>query len=66
MHSLREAIAFYVERDTDPANGIRAMATAACEKFDDLPQPYHKNINMEPPFGGKPGDPPVLTPQRDR
>ena len=27
-------------------------------KFDDLPHQYWANLNNEPPFGGKPGDPP--------
>jgi cytochrome c peroxidase len=30
-------------------------------KFDDLPARYQVNINEEPPFGGKPGDKPVLS-----
>jgi cytochrome c peroxidase len=24
-------------------------------KFDDLPQQYWKNVNVDPPFGGHPG-----------
>jgi cytochrome c peroxidase len=30
-------------------------------KFDDLPETYRDNVNMERPFGGKPGDPPALS-----
>jgi cytochrome c peroxidase len=62
VHSLREAIAFYVERDTDPAKWYPRDAAGHVQKFDDLPQAYRDNVNMEPPFGGKPGDPPALTP----
>jgi cytochrome c peroxidase len=31
------------------------------QKFDDLPEPYRENVNMEPPFGGRLGEPPLLT-----
>ena len=42
FHSLRDAVAFYAERDTDPGR-----------RFDDLPAAYAGNVNMEVPFGGK-------------
>jgi len=56
IHSLRQAIEFYVERDTKPEKWYPRG-----EKFDDLPAQYRDNINQEAPFGGKPGGPPVLT-----
>jgi cytochrome c peroxidase len=59
--SLREAIAFYVERDTKPEKWYPRRADGTVVKFDDLPAQYHDNINREPPFGGKPGDRPVLS-----
>jgi len=62
VHTLRETIEFYVERDTDPAKWYPRDATGRVLKFDDLPQAYRENINMEPPFGGKIGDPPPLSP----
>ena len=62
VHSLREAVAFYVERDTDPGKWYPRDATGQILKFDDLPQRYRDNINSEPPFGGHPGDRPVLSP----
>ncbi len=40
VHSLKEAVAFYVNRDSNP------------NKFDDLPIQYRGNIETEPPFGG--------------
>ncbi len=61
VHSLREAIAFYVERDTDPGKWYPRDATGRVQKFDDLPPLYRENVNMEPPFGGHPGDPPTLS-----
>lgn len=62
VHSLREAVAFYVDRDTDPGKWYPRDATGRVQKFDDLPQPYRDNVDMEPPFGGRPGDPPALSP----
>jgi cytochrome c peroxidase len=60
-HSLREAIAFYVERDTAPQKWYPRDAEGRVDKFDDLPAQYRGNVNVEPPFGGKPGDPPLLS-----
>jgi cytochrome c peroxidase len=62
VHSLHEAVAFYVERDTDPGKWYPRDAAGQILKFDDLPRAYRDNVNMEPPFGGRPGDRPVLTP----
>jgi len=61
VHTLREAIAFYVERDTDPGKWYPRGAAGAVQKFDDLPQQYRDNVNMEPPFGGVLGDTPKLS-----
>ena len=60
-HDLRKAIEFYVERDTAPERWYPRDASGRVMKYDDLPARYHGNINNEPPFGGKPGDPPVLS-----
>jgi cytochrome c peroxidase len=61
VHTLREAIAFYVERDTAPEKWYPRDAAGQVLKFDDLPEAYRANVNMEPPFGGRPGDPPALS-----
>lgn len=45
--TLKDAVTFYAERDTNPAKFYPG------EKFDDLPAPYRKNVNTDPPFGGK-------------
>jgi cytochrome c peroxidase len=50
FHRLVDVIAFYVQRDTAPAKFV-----------PDLPQEYRANVNVERPFGGKPGGPPALT-----
>jgi cytochrome c peroxidase len=61
IHSLRDAVAFYVERDTAPDKWYPRDADGHVRKFDDLPAQYQGNINREPPFGGKPGDAPRLS-----
>jgi cytochrome c peroxidase len=55
VHDLREAVAFYAERDTQPEKWYPYGL------FEDLPEPYWANVNREPPFDRKPGDPPPLT-----
>jgi len=62
IHSLREAIEFYVERDTKPEKWYARDKAGRLQKFDDLPDLYRQNINTEPPFGDQPGDPPRLSP----
>lgn len=55
IDSLLEAVRFYVQRDTDPARWY-----GPGRHFDDLPAEYHANLNLEAPFGGRPGDKPAL------
>jgi cytochrome c peroxidase len=62
VHSLREAVAFYVERDTQPEKWYPRRSDGTVAKFDDLPAAYLTNVNTEAPFGGKPGDRPALSP----
>jgi cytochrome c peroxidase len=47
FHSLRDAVAFYAERDTEPGKWYSGRA------FDDLPAAYVGNVSMEMPFGPK-------------
>ena len=61
IHDLRQAVAFYVERDTDPAKWYPIAADGTVLKFNDLPEKYRENINQEAPFGQHPGDKPVLS-----
>jgi cytochrome c peroxidase len=62
FHSLREVVEFYAERDTNPAKWYPRGPDGQVKKFDDLPVRYQGNVDMDPPFGGRPGDPPALTP----
>ena len=60
FHELRDAVAFYATRDTDPAHWFPVRADGSIDRFDDLPMLYWQNINMDPPFGGEPGSRPAL------
>ncbi len=53
---LAEAVRFYALRDTDPQRFYPRDANGQVRKFDDLPARFRKNVNMETPFGRKPGD----------
>ncbi|MFT4267635.1 MAG: cytochrome c peroxidase [Xenophilus sp.] len=61
FHSLEEAVRFYAQRDTRPARWYPRDAKGRVRKFDDLPPQYHGNVNMDPPFGGRPGGAPALS-----
>ena len=54
---LRDAVAFYATRDTDPARWFPAG-----RKFNDLPAPYHVNVDVDtPPYQRRPNQRPQLT-----
>ncbi|TXI21372.1 MAG: cytochrome-c peroxidase [Roseateles sp.] len=63
MTRLEDAVRFYAERDTRPAEFYPVDRRGRVRRTDDLPQRYQANLNTEPPFGGQPGDPPVLSAQ---
>ena len=60
MHDLKEVLHFYVERDSAPQKWYPHDRDGSIRKFDDLLPQYAGNVNMEPPFGGHPGDKPAL------
>lgn len=60
FHSLEQVLRFYATRDTDPGRWYPRQADGSIERFDDLPPQYRGNVNMERPFGGKPGGKPLL------
>jgi cytochrome c peroxidase len=45
FHSLKEALRFYVQRDTNPDRWYPAE-DGRVDKFDDLPSAYHDNIDV--------------------
>jgi cytochrome c peroxidase len=61
--TLREAVTFYVQRDTNPEKWYPRNADGTIDKFDDLPPQYRANVNTtEVPYNRKPGEAPALTP----
>jgi cytochrome c peroxidase len=60
--SLKEAITFYVERDTSPEKWYPRAPDGSVNKFDDLPSQYRANVNTaEAPYNRRPGDAPALS-----
>ena len=55
MTRLEDAVRFYALRDSGPGR------VYPHGRFDDLPKAYRDNVNVEPPFGQKPGDKPSLS-----
>lgn len=63
MSSLRDAVAFYADRDLNPRRWYPADKDGSARLYDDVPAQYHQNINRDPPFDRKPGDAPALSEQ---
>jgi cytochrome c peroxidase len=62
--SLRDAVAFYATRDTDPARWYPKLPDGRVNKFDDLPESAKANVNTkEVPYDRKPGQPARLNDQ---
>jgi cytochrome c peroxidase len=61
FNTLKDAVTFYVQRDTDPAKWYSKNADGSVNKFDDLPAQHHANVNTtEAPYSRGPGDMPAL------
>lgn len=60
--TLKDAITFYVQRDTNPEKFYPVGSDGTVQKFNDLPAAYHANVNTtEVPYNRKPGDAPALS-----
>lgn len=60
--TLKDAVAFYVRRDTNPEEWYPVGADGVVEKFNDLPPQYRGNVNTtEVPYNRKPGMAPALS-----
>jgi cytochrome c peroxidase len=46
FHSLKEALRFYVRRDTDPQMWYPVLPSGTIDKFDDLPESLRRNIDI--------------------
>lgn len=65
FHSLREALRFYVERDTNPEKWYPAGPGGKAEKFNDLPAQYRINVDTtDAPLNRAPGQMPVWNEQQ--
>jgi cytochrome c peroxidase len=63
FQTLREALGFYVRRDTNPEEWYPVAGDGLVYKFDDLPSAYIVNVNTtEVPYNRRLGDQPALTP----
>ncbi len=62
--SLRDAVAIYATRDTDPKRWYPKLKTGEVDKFNDLPSAYKDNVNTEEvPYDRRPGQRPHLSDQ---
>jgi cytochrome c peroxidase len=62
FHTLRDALRFYVRRDTNPEEWYPLAADGSVDKFNDLPAALRGNVNTsEAPYNRKPGMAPALT-----
>jgi cytochrome c peroxidase len=60
FHSLREALRFYVERDTNPDRWYPVGPDGKVLKFNDLPPRYRKNVDtMDAPLNRNPSQTPA-------
>ncbi len=61
-HNLKEVMDFYNLRNTHPEKIYPVDAAGKVEKYDDLPQQYHANIDVaDAPFDRKAGDQNAMT-----
>ncbi|MDP3702227.1 MAG: cytochrome c peroxidase [Hylemonella sp.] len=59
--TLKDAMTFYVERDTHPEKWYPRGPDGRVQKFNDLPARYHRNVNVsEVPYDRKRGEAPAL------
>ena len=60
--TLKDALDFYVQRDTNPEKWYPRNADGTYDKFNDLPPQYRKNVNtLEVPYNRHQGDAPALS-----
>src|SRR5699024_3394581 len=59
--SLRDVVAFYVERDVYPEKWYPRLSDGSVDKFNDLPPALRANVNTtEGPYNRVPGQAPAL------
>jgi cytochrome c peroxidase len=60
LHTLKEAVGFYAQRDTHPEKSYPRDRSGVLRKFNNLPDKYHRNVETGTPFGGAEGSTPPL------
>jgi cytochrome c peroxidase len=63
IHSLRDAVAFYATRDTDPGRWYSRNADGSVRRYDDLPPEMAQFVDHEVPFDPQPDGRPRLDDQ---
>ncbi|MEO5558149.1 MAG: cytochrome c peroxidase [Dokdonella sp.] len=59
--TMRDAVRFYMRRDTNPDEFYPPDANGVVQKFNDLPPATHRNVNtQEVPYDRRPGEAPRL------
>jgi cytochrome c peroxidase len=61
FHDLREAVAFYATRDTDPGRWYPRRPDGRIARYDDLPADYWANIDPNAPLDRMPDEAPALS-----
>jgi cytochrome c peroxidase len=61
LHSLREVLHFYVERDLQPQKWYPRGSDGKVRKFDDLPPDMADTVDRDPPLDRAPGQAPALS-----
>jgi cytochrome c peroxidase len=61
MHRLVDVLRWYAERDFQPEHWYPKARDGGVQKFDDVPAPYRKNVDVEAPFDRRAGDAPALS-----
>ncbi len=61
IKSLRDAVRFYAERDTHPERWYPRNPDGSIAIYDDIPPQFRGNINHDPPFDRKAGEPSRLS-----
>lgn len=60
FHSLRDVVAFYATRETNPSRWYPKDRKGVPIKYNDLPPQHRANVNNDPPFLPLPGNKPRL------
>jgi cytochrome c peroxidase len=61
VNSLRDAVRFYAERETNPERWYPKNPDGSIAIYNDMPPQYRGNINRASPFDRKPGEQPRLS-----